>query len=172
MGPSAQRPYWIWGLLLIFFFAGTSPLKAAALKVGDPAPSFTLTALKSGKLTVPKPFTGKVLILHFWASWCPYCVKEMLAINSSYKKYKSKGLVAFSINVGESSQAAEAYVAPLGVTYPILLDPKSDTAKLYGVTGIPTSFIIDRNGKIRFKILGEIGQEGLNRLLPTLMGKI
>jgi thiol-disulfide isomerase/thioredoxin len=128
-----------------------------------------LPDLKGNLVSLPDGFKGKIVLIHFWASWCPYCIKEMVAIESLVLKFKGKGLAPFSINVGDRKVVAETYVAPLKISYSILLDPKSLTARKYGVTGIPTTFILDRQGILRFKIPGEIDQKGLDRLLAKLL---
>ncbi|MFB3884237.1 MAG: TlpA family protein disulfide reductase [Thermodesulfobacteriota bacterium] len=140
----------------------------ASLRVGDTLPTVSLPDLKGNKITLPSDFPGKVILVHFWASWCSFCIKEMVAIESIYNSYGGKGLIPFSINVGENRGAAESYLANMRVSYPVLLDSTSGTARQYGVTGIPTTFLCDRKGVIRFKVLGEVNQEGLKRILSSL----
>ena len=142
-----------------------------ALKIGDMPPRTDLLDLKGQKVSLPGDFKGQVGLLHFWASWCPYCRKEFMAIESLFQQYKNKGFRPYSINVGENTVAVEAYLVNLKVSYSIPLDADSSTARRYGITGIPTTLIVDRGGLIRFKILGEINQEGLHKLVSTLMAK-
>jgi cytochrome c biogenesis protein CcmG, thiol:disulfide interchange protein DsbE len=115
------------------------------------------------------PFRGQVGLIHFWASWCPYCVKEFKAIEALYQLYKTRGFLPYSINVGDTPVAAEAYIAPLGISYPIPLDGGSSVARLYGITGIPTTLLVGRTGLIRYKILGEINQDGLKKLVSVML---
>jgi len=109
------------------------------------------------------------MIIHFWASWCPFCVKEMGAIESIRTEFAEKGIAAYSINAGELAEAAREYVAKTKAAYPILLDPTKEITKKCGVNSIPTTFICDRNGIIRYKILGEINKMGLEKLLSTVL---
>lgn len=118
---------------------------------------------------LPPAAAGKVAIIHFWASWCPYCVREMAAIESILTDFKEKGLVAYSIDTGESAEAARDYVARTKADYPILLDPDTGAAKTCGVNSIPTTFVCDRNGTVRFKILGEVSRIGLEKLLSSIL---
>jgi cytochrome c biogenesis protein CcmG, thiol:disulfide interchange protein DsbE len=141
----------------------------AALKIGDAPPRTTLWDRQGRKIVFPGDYKGQVGLIHFWASWCPYCIKEIRAIEALYQTYKNKGFCPYSINVGETPVAVEAYIAHIRISYPIPLDGNSAVARLYGVTGIPTTFIVDRAGLIRHKILGEINKEGLNRLISVLM---
>jgi cytochrome c biogenesis protein CcmG, thiol:disulfide interchange protein DsbE len=154
------------GLGLPLFWRATKA--EANLKIGDSPPKAALSDLAGKKWVLPNALKGKVGLIHFWASWCPYCLKEMMGIEANYQPDKGKGFMPFSINVGESSQAAEAYLASIKVSYPILLDPNSAVAKQYGITGIPTTLITDRENVIRFKILGEITKDGIRRLISTL----
>jgi thiol-disulfide isomerase/thioredoxin len=143
----------------------------AALKIGDPLPPAVLFDRRGFKVTLPAELKGGVGLLHFWASWCPFCLKEIMAIEGLYQSYKSKGFRPYSINVGENLAALEAYISSIRVTYPILLDADSSTAKKLGITGIPTTFITDRGGAVRYKVLGEIHREGLHKLVSAILAK-
>jgi peroxiredoxin len=137
--------------------------------VGDVLPKFTLSDLKGTKVTVPDDFRGNVVIIRFWADWCNYCVREMPAIDTVYNKYKDKGLIILAVNVGQPREVAEAFMINLEISYPVLLDPYSVTAKKYGVVGLPTSFVLDRNGIIRKKILGEAKRESFEKIVAGLL---
>lgn len=141
----------------------------AALRVGDPLPPVTLKDLRGRQVSLPGDFLGQVGLIHFWASWCPFCVKEFKAIEALYQLYRTRGFRPFSVNVGDTPVAAEAYIAPLGISYPIPLDVRSSVARLYGITGIPTTLLVGRTGLIRYKILGEINQDGLKKLVSVLL---
>jgi thiol-disulfide isomerase/thioredoxin len=133
-------------------FLVLSPKAEAALKVGDPPPQAVLFDRKGFKVTLPGDLEGGVGLLHFWASWCPFCLKEFLAIESLYPMYKNKGFRPYSINVGDNLVAVEAYISNIRVSYSIPLDSDSSTAKKHGITGIPTTIITGRDGLIRFKV--------------------
>ncbi len=150
------------GLLAAF------PLAAAPLRVGDAAPAWGLADLAGSRVMLPADLAGKVVLLHFWASWCPTCVAEMNALEALVAAPPVGDFVPLSINVGEDHAAIDAYIKPLGLTYGILMDRDSATAKSYGVTGLPTTFILGRDGRIRYKILGEIKRESLRKLLQTV----
>jgi peroxiredoxin len=140
----------------------------AALRTGDAFPPTAVSDRQGNPVTLPDDFKGKVVIIHFWATWCPFCIKEIRALESLYGAYKDKGLVPFSVNVGEDNQTIVSFLKNDTVTYPILMDRSSEAARQSGVTGLPTTFICDRNGVIKFKIVGEINKSGLERLLKTM----
>jgi len=141
---------------------------AAALKSGDAFPKTAVTDREGKPVTLPEDFKGQVVLVHFWATWCPFCIKEIRALESIYGMYREKGLTALSVNVGEDNQTIAAFLKNETVSYPILMDRNSEAARKCGVTGLPMTFICDRNGVIKYKILGEINKSGLERLVATL----
>lgn len=143
--------------------------KQLQLKIGDPAPKFTLSDLKGNEVTVPDDFKDKIVVIRFWADWCTYCAEEMPIIDTIYNKYKEKGIVVLAVNVGQPREVAEAFVTNIKISYPVLLDTYSVTAKKYGVTGLPTTFILDRNGVIREKILGEAEKTAFEKMIVGLL---
>lgn len=113
------------------------------------APDFTLPDINNKSVSL-SDFSGRVIILDFWATWCGSCVKEIPHFVELYNTYKEKGLVIIGIDVDTDEGAAmlKSFASKHGITYPILLGNKN-VADLYGgIKGIPTSFIIDRNQKI------------------------
>lgn len=155
-----------WG----FIIPGGLPHRAeAALKIGDRPPESTLNDLKGNPFKLPGAFKGKVALIHFWASWCPSCRKEMVLLETIHQHYGPKGILPCSIDVGETKEAAQQYLRNVKITYPVLLDPRSSTARQFGISGIPTSYVLNRENIIRFKILGEPNQEGLDRIIRALL---
>lgn len=146
----------------------------AAPRMGDVLPKTTLGDLKGSPVAMPDEYKGKVVLIHFFATWCTYCPKEVAALESIYRKYRDRGVVPCSVDVGESKDKVASFREREGVSYPLLLDPASSAAKEYGVTGIPTTYIVDTSGVLRFRIIGEITEDGLERivrvLLPSLRG--
>ena len=142
----------------------------AALKTGERPKTVTLGDSTGARITLPDAYGGKVLLIHFWASWCPPCLREIDALESLFRRYRARGFAPVSVNVGEEKAVAVEVLRTRNVTYPILLDADSAAAKLYGVTGLPTTFVLDRGGAILFKILGEIAREGLQRILLGALG--
>ena len=141
----------------------------AALKTGDRPKSVNLADLAGAQVALPDAYDGKVVVVHFWASWCPYCIKEIDALEALFGQYRERGFAPVSVNIGETKVVAAEFLRGRKVSYPILLDTDSATARLYGVTGIPTTFILNRAGAIEFKVLGEINREGLRRILSRML---
>ena len=107
---------------------------------------FTLTDL-SGKTWHLQDLRGKVVLLNFWATWCPPCRKEMPDLQALYDKYKESGLVVLAISDEEAGKV-QPFVAERKISYPVMLDPGRNVNDLYRVEGIPKTFVYDRDGKM------------------------
>ena len=107
---------------------------------------FTLQDLRGQPWTL-KDLRGKVVVVNFWATWCPPCRKEMPDLQSLYKKYKDKGLVILAIS-DEDLSKVKPFVAGQDIKYPVLLDPGRKVNELFEIQGIPRSLVYDRNGKL------------------------
>ena len=107
---------------------------------------FTLTDL-GGKMWTLKEQRGKVVVLNFWATWCPPCRKEMPDLEKLNQQFKEQGLVILAIS-DEDAGKVKPFIAQQKVTYPILLDPGRKANELFQIEGIPKTFVYDRNGKL------------------------
>ena len=107
---------------------------------------FTLEDFHGTKWTLKK-LTGKVVVVNFWATWCPPCRKEMPDLEKLYKRFKDQGLVILAIS-DEDEAKVIPFIKDEGVSYPILLDPGRKVNRLFEVEGIPKSFVYDRDGKL------------------------
>ena len=129
---------------------------------------FTLADLE-GKPWSLKSLEGKVVLVNFWATWCPPCRKEMPDLESLYKQFQKQGLVILAIS-DEDASKVKSFIAEQGVSYPVLLDPGRKVNTLFHVMGIPKTFIYDRSGKLaaesidmrtREQFLGLLAQAGM-----------
>jgi peroxiredoxin len=123
--------------------------------VGYLAPDFALPSL-DGKTVRLSDFQGKKgVFINFWATWCPPCRLEMPTMEKAYQEYNSRGLeiLAVSIDVGPKS-VVENFMQEFELTFPALLAPEMEVMRLYRIFSIPASFLIDKEGIIRFKEVG------------------
>ncbi|NIM02993.1 redoxin domain-containing protein [bacterium] len=137
-------------------------------KWGD-APDFTLPDLEGNSLTL-SDFKGKVIILNFWATWCPPCREEIPDFVELYEEYKDEGLVIIGVNLDRGdSRTVKQFSKNYKINYPIVTGNVSVTQDYGGIRGIPTTFIIDRKGNIKEKYLGYRSkatfEEAVKRLL-------
>ncbi len=126
----------------------------SASKVGEVAKDFSLKEL-SGREVRPSQFRGKILILHFWALWCGSCREELPSLDSLYSAYKERGVEVLTVTTDTSLSSLKEFIIQQRLSLPILLDTdKNVTVNMYGVIGIPVTFIIDRDGRVLEKIQG------------------
>lgn len=90
---------------------------------------------------------GRVVLLNFWATWCLECRPEMPAMERLHRELGPQGLTVMAVNAREGPSAVRSYAKELGLTFALVLDPKGDINKMYGVIGIPTTFLIGRDGR-------------------------
>jgi peroxiredoxin len=124
---------------------------------------FTLSDL-SGKSWTLSALHGKVVLVNFWATWCPPCRKEMPDLEKLSKRFANNGLVVLSISDEESSRL-NPYIATNKITYPILVDPGRKVTESFHVDGIPKSFVFDREGKL---VAQSIDMRTMNQFLAML----
>lgn len=115
--------------------------------VGEQAPNFELQSLKNGKQVKLSDFRGKGVLLNFWGSWCDPCKQEMPYLNAVYKQHM-KGVVIVGVNIGESKLSVENFTSRNNIQFPILLDSDKSVTSAYNIGPIPTTYLINKNGKI------------------------
>jgi len=126
-----------------------SPLPASAVKIGEPAPSVSLASLPAGQETRLFQLRGKVVYIDFWASWCGPCRISLPALDDIYRELNADGFEMLAINVDEIEQDALDFLEKIPVSYPVVWDPTGDTPSRYQILGMPTAFLVDRNGVVR-----------------------
>ena len=157
------------GILLLGLLAGCGESALPPPMNGEVAPMFQAEKLSGGQVNVPADFAGKVVAIRFWADWCPYCRKEMADLQPVYARLRGRGLEILAVNVAQDRDTASKFVAPLNITYPVLLDPDGATARAYGVQALPMTWLVDRKGVVRGKIVGEATPEIFERKAMELL---
>lgn len=120
---------------------------AWAIAPGEGAPDFNLTGNGSESVSLSK-YRGKVVYLDFWASWCGPCRQSFPWMNAMHDKYASKGLVVLAINLDGNQTDAQKFLQENPARFTLGFDPKAQTPKLFGVKGMPTSYLVDRHGRV------------------------
>jgi thiol-disulfide isomerase/thioredoxin len=121
---------------------------AAAVPSGN-APDFTLHALSGPNLRLQEQ-RGHVVMVNFWATWCGPCRQEMPQLDKLYQKYRSAGFVLLGVNVDDDARNAAGVASKLGLSFPVLLDTDKQVSKLYDLSTMPSTVLIDRDGKVRW----------------------
>jgi len=143
-----SKTYVFVALILFALFGFALSKNVAALSPGDSAPAFQLDG-DSGKIKLDD-YKGKVVYVDFWASWCGPCAQSFPWMNSMQSKYGSKGFQIIGINVDAKNEDAKKFLVSTPASFVVAYDPKGVTPKQYGLLGMPSSYLIDKTGKVVF----------------------
>ena len=161
-------------ILFLLLFAVIAVSQSVFAETKQKAQDFTLKSI-DGKFVKLSKFQGKVVLLNFWATWCPPCRQEMPSMQKLYEKMKNEKFQMISINIEKTSKENLAvFMKKNKYTFPVLMDPMDLVSSQYGIISIPTTFIIDKSGFIAKKIIGsfEWDDEGMvNELLRLSRAK-
>jgi len=122
------------------------------LSIGDAPPDFTSKDV-NGNTVKLSDYKGRVVLIDFWATWCPPCGELTPVLNNLYEKYKNRGFVVLALTPEENTNTIKSYMKEYSVTYPVLITDMK-TVRWYGVISIPASFLISRDGRVAEKHLG------------------
>ncbi|MGD1089831.1 MAG: TlpA disulfide reductase family protein [Verrucomicrobiota bacterium] len=142
---------------------------ANPIEKASPAPGWELQDL-NGKTVRLSDFKGKVVILDFWATWCPPCRAEIPGLIELQKKYQAQGLAVVGVSVDQaSSDTVKSFVQQMGINYPVVLADTKVVTAYGGIAGLPTTFIIDRTGRIVKQHLGFTEKEEIETEIKSLL---
>lgn len=150
---NTNKPWHNFGLLTAFviglwvFAAFTA---SAAGDTGKPglAPDFTLKSRSGENLRLAEQ-RGNIVLINFWASWCGPCREELPKFEAMQQQYQDLGFTVFAVNVDDDPDKADVLLDDIDVSFPVLFDPKGDVSKLYDISAMPTTVVVDRNGNAR-----------------------
>ena len=144
----------------------------SALQPRPVAPDFTLKDL-DGKTQRLSDYKGKVVLVNFWATWCPPCRREMPSMERLYQKLKAEPFMVMALDQYENFDIVFTFTGQLdpAPSFPILLDTGSKASKAWNVKGLPSSFIVDKQGRIAYRAIGgrEFDHPEIEKILRTLM---
>ncbi len=167
--PLLQSIFFPFLALLFLFACGEKNQTIPEEKqVGSRAPSFKLNDL-SGKPVSLADHKGKVILLRFWSTACKSCKQEMPKLETIYQELKPSGLLLIAINIKDSPEKVSDFIEGLGLTFPILIDENKSTAKYFKVYGVPTSFLIDKEGIITKRFFGDLSEAETVELVKRLL---
>jgi peroxiredoxin len=142
------RPLMLNALALAAALWASMPVLAAVTPQAA-APDFTLKSAEGRNLRLQEQ-RGQVVLVNFWASWCGPCKQEMPHLNRLYDKYRASGFTLLAVNIDDDAKHGAATAAKWGLRFPVLLDADKTVTKLYDLGAMPSTVLIDRDGRVRF----------------------
>lgn len=124
-------------------------------ELGDSAPDFTLPTLKGESLRL-RDYRRRVVVLNFWATWCPPCIEETPSLNKFADEMTGQGVAVVSVSVDEDVRALEEFVSRYNLTFPVARDPEQAVSSRYGTFKFPETYILDEEGRIAEKLIGAV----------------
>jgi cytochrome c biogenesis protein CcmG/thiol:disulfide interchange protein DsbE len=150
--------------LLVWVIADTFPERVVA--AGDSAPSFSITT-DAGRTITRSDFGGKLLVLNFWATWCPPCLQELPSLDQFQKTFANSGVVVLGVSVDQSEHAYRQFLSRARVAFQTARDPEGKISADYGTFKYPETYIIDSQGRVVEKIVG-----ATNWMDPAMVNRV
>ena len=140
---------------------------STGVNLGNLASDFALETLDGTEVSL-SDYRGKVVLINFWATWCPPCRAEIPDLEAAYQARQDEGFVVLGISVEEPREAVAPFAQAIGMSYPVLLDRGGQVMKMFRAPGLPISLILDRDGVIKVRHVGILTREQLEDYLAEL----
>lgn len=176
--PPSSRPWFrraeiaLWVVVVgAFLFRVLPPQVVGVVAMDEPAPPFTVHTLDGDRVSL-EALEGQVVLVNFWATWCPPCRLEMPGFQSVYEEYRDRGftVVGLSTDVG-SPDLVRSFVSGTGITYPVAAATPQLQRSYGGVDGLPQSFLLDRQGRVRKVVTGVFSEGSLRKAVDELLAE-
>jgi len=156
------------GVIIFTIYSNLTKEKNSVLQVGDEAPDFVLTDMNGEKHQL-SDYRGQGVFLNFWGTWCKPCEREFPLMDQQYQEVKDAGLQILAVNIGESDFAVQKFVDRKGLTFPVLIDDNKSVMETYNINPLPTTFLVNPEGKIEKIITGEMSEEKIKEYMAQIM---
>ncbi len=161
------------GVLLLIMSAascagGGDPGDVPGINKGSVAVDFQLTDLDGQEVSL-SAYRGSVVLINFWATWCPPCRAEIPDIEAAYQARRDEGFVALGVSVEQAPDHVASFVGAMGMSYPVLLDETGAVSRTYRAQGLPVSVFLDREGVIQVRHVGQLTRADLDGYLAELL---
>jgi cytochrome c biogenesis protein CcmG/thiol:disulfide interchange protein DsbE len=157
--------------VLFSFGLGRDPTQLRSNLIGRPAPRFDLPGLSGGSGIDLAGLRGQVVVVNFFASWCAECRVEHDDLAAAWARYRDQGVVFVGIPFQDQPAASRAFATQIGMDWPVLSDPDSSTALRFGVYGVPETFLIGRDGTLRYRYAGPVDYGSLTDRIAGLLSE-
>lgn len=163
----------LWTGVLGFAAWRIGPQAAAAIGAGgrrEAAPEIAVTTL-AGEPVSSADLRGRVVVVNFWASWCPPCRLETPGFERTWRARRDDGLVVLGLSTDTREEDARRFLAARGVTYPVAMAGRRETDSFGGIRGLPATFLIDRQGRVRYRVTGFFAEPALRLAVDRLLAE-
>jgi len=158
----------LFGAIFFTVYTTLTQDKNEVLKIGDDAPNFTLIDMQGDKHSLEE-YKGQGVFLNFWGTWCKPCEREFPIIDRYYTEYKEKGIQVLAINIAESDFVVQNYIDRKGLTFPVLIDKNKSVMEAYNINPLPTTILINSEGKIEKIITGEKKEQDIKNYMELIL---
>jgi cytochrome c biogenesis protein CcmG/thiol:disulfide interchange protein DsbE len=147
---------------------GATAAEPLALRQGRVATDFTLELYSGGTFHLAEQ-RGKVVLVNFWASWCIPCKEEAPVLERAWTAYKNRGVVFVGVDIWDTPSDARAFMQEYGITYPNVKDPTGEVAIEYGITGVPETWVLNRDGRLVQRWVGAMNDKQITAFLEEAL---
>jgi len=158
----------LFGAIFFTVYTTLSQDNNEVLKIGDEAPNFTLVDMQGDKHSLEE-YKGQGVFLNFWGTWCKPCEREFPIIDRYYNEYKEKDIQVLAINIAESDFVVQNYIDRKGLTFPVLIDKNKSVMEAYNINPLPTTILINSEGKIEKIITGEMKEQDIKSYMELIL---
>ncbi|KEK11661.1 thiol-disulfide oxidoreductase [Lysinibacillus sphaericus] len=158
----------LFGAILFTVYTTLTKEKNRVLQIGDSAPNFTLVDMNGNKHNLAE-YKGQGVFLNFWGTWCKPCEREFPIIDRYYNEYKEKGIQVLAVNIAESDFAVQNFIDRKGLTFPVLIDKNKSVLEVYNINPLPTTILINSEGKIIKIITGEMKEQDIKSYMEQIL---
>src|SRR3990172_6778264 len=157
-------------LALLGLLGGGLVRVQAGPRAAGPAPDFTLNTFQGQEITL-SDLRGQVVVINFWASWCPPCREEEAYLESTWREYQDRGVVFIGVDYVDTDREALAYIAEFDITYPNGPDLGTRISQAYRIQGVPETYFVAKDGTLRGVKIGPLAPPELEERLETLLAE-
>ncbi len=143
----------LWLAMAVALAAENTDQTLTPVEGRPPAPELDLLDLEGVRHRMGN-YRGRVVIVNFWATWCPPCREEMPSMQRAYEKLREEGMEMLAVNIGEDEDTIFAFTADYPVEFPLLMDVDSTTIQSWPVKALPTTFVVDPQGRLAYRAIG------------------